>query len=244
MGTAKLETAATAKTEEHKQKKDARAREDSTETKERQASVDRKVTTARQETAMKLYIIDQLRTAHETRSTVGDGVQQQVKKIATATKNVAETLHYVHQNRVDGLNDGVSNKFHVTEKAFDSKCQEIKDDMKAQNTLTTAAIDRNNVRTHALAQDIVDRHGLTQFRKHKVATTFHKVAGTEAEESKPGNWQDQSYYTKQATPKAYAAEKFPVQVSAESKSRRRLANQPKSHTTVLEALLEEINRLN
>merc|ERR1711900_88716 len=238
MGTAKLETAATAKTEEHKQKKDARAREDSTETKERQASVDRKVTTARQETAMKLYIIDQLRTAHETRSTVGDGVQQQVKKIATATKNVAETLHYVHQNRVDGLNDGVSNKFHVTKKSFDSKCQEIKDDMKAQNTLTTAAIDRNNVRTHALAQDIVDRHGLTQFRKHKVATTFHKVAGTEPEEANPGNWQDPSYYTKQDNAIAYANEKFP------ESARRRLASRPKSHTTVLEALLEEINRLN
>merc|ERR1711964_885038 len=112
------------------------------------------------------------------------------------------------------------------------------------NDVATAAIDRNTVRTHALAQDIVDRHGLTQFRKHKVATTFHKVAESETEEANPGNWQNQSYYTKQATPKAYAAEKFPVKVSAENERRRRLANQPKSHTTVLEALLEEINRLN
>merc|ERR1711964_643199 len=177
-------------------------------------------------------------TAHKTQNTVGNGVQEQVEDLATATKTVAETLHNVHQRRVDGLNDGVSTKFKKVETAVKTSMDNIRDDITAKNIETGKAIDRNNVRTHALAQDIVDRHGLKQFRKHKVATTFHKVAGTEPEEASPGNWQDPSYYTKQDNAIAYANEKFP------ESARRRLANQPKSHTSVLEALLEEINRLN
>merc|ERR1711964_137031 len=97
-------------------------------------------------------------TAHKTQNTVGNGVQEQVEDLATATKTVAETLHNVHQRRVDGLNDGVSDKFDTTKTKFDAQCQAITDDVREKNEDAKAAIGRNNARAHALAQDIVDRH--------------------------------------------------------------------------------------
>merc|ERR1711964_922952 len=241
---AELKTATIAKTEELAQEKADMEAKIKAESDERKESLDRKVAAAELDRDTKLYITKALETAHEKRNAVGDNVQKQVQGLANATQNVAQTLHYVHQNRVDGLNNGVSDKFDTTKTAFDKQCQTITDDVRDNHEVATAAINRNKVRTHALAQDIVDRHGLKQFRKHKVASTFRDVASTEASEDNPGNWQDKSYHTKHDNAKAYAAEKFPVQVSAESKSRRRLANQPKSHTAVLEALLEEINRQN
>merc|ERR1711964_770116 len=168
-------------------------------------------------------------TAHKTQNTVGNGVQEQVEDLATATKTVAETLHNVHQRRVDGLNDGVSTKFKKVETAVKTSMDNIRDDITAKNIETGKAIDRNNVRTHALAQDIVDRHGDYQFTKHNVSTKFYDEAQNESKGT--------TYWTEAKDKETYIKDKFP-------QARRRLASRPKSHTTVLEALLEEINRLN
>merc|ERR1711964_857005 len=120
---------------------------------------------------------------------------------------------------------------------------------------TNKAIGRNNVRAHALAQDIIDRHGVGQFKKHKVCKTFLGEANNEEEGTR--------YWMAEGTKKrAYVTEKFvipPPKKDSDEDSRRRLAsmtpseqvlerrrltNRPKSHIVVLEALLEEINRLN
>merc|ERR1711964_249074 len=111
------------------------------------------------------------------------------------------------------------------------------------------AIGRNNVRAHALAQDIIDRHGVGQFKKQKVCKTFRDEAKKEEENT--------DYWVAEGTTKkAYVTEKFIMPKDSDQDSRRRLAsmtpseralarrrltNRPKSHIVVLEALLEEIN---
>merc|ERR1711964_194407 len=120
---------------------------------------------------------------------------------------------------------------------------------------TNKAIGRNNVRAHALAQDIIDRHGVGQFKKHKVCNTFRSEAKKEDENA-------EYWVAKDTKRNAYVEEKFiippPPKDSDEDRrrrlasmtpseqvlARRRLTNRPKSHIVVLEALLEEINRLN
>merc|ERR1711964_909491 len=112
---------------------------------------------------------------------------------------------------------------------------------------TNKAIGRNNVRAHALAQDIIDRHGVGQFKKHKVCKTFRKEAKKEDENT--------DYWVAKDTGRtAYVEEKFiippPQKDSPDEDSRRRLAsmtpseqvlarrrltNCPKSHIVVLEA---------
>merc|ERR1711964_57991 len=97
-------------------------------------------------------INEALATAHTNRNQVGVHVQNQFAGLAGAAKKVAETLHYNHQNRVDGLNNGVTKRIDGVDdrmNTLDSKIEET-------NKVTTAAIDRNNVRAHALAQDIID----------------------------------------------------------------------------------------
>merc|ERR1711964_784870 len=226
---AELKTATIAKTEELAQEKADMEAKIKAESDERKESLDRKVAAAELDRDTKLYITKALETAHEKRNAVGDNVQKQVQGLANATQTVAKTLHYVHQNRVDGLNNGVSDKFDTTKTKFDAQFQAITDDITAKNIATGKAIDRNNVRTHALAQDIVDRHGDYQFTKHNVSTKFYDEAQNESKGT--------TYWTEAKDKETYIKDKFP-------QARRRLASRPKSHTTVLEALLEEINRLN
>merc|ERR1712096_291588 len=128
--------------------KDAMEAKIKAESEERKESLDRKVAAAELDRDTKLYITKALETAHEKRNAVGDNVQKQVQGLANATQNVAETLHYVHQNRVDGLNNGVSDKFDTTKTAFDKQCQTITDDVRDNHEVATAAINRNKVRTH------------------------------------------------------------------------------------------------
>merc|ERR1711964_805199 len=176
---AEVETATIAKTEELAQEKADMEAKIEAESDERKESLDRKVAAAKLDRDTKLYITKALETAHEKRNAVGDNVQKQVQGLANATQTVAETLHYVHQNRVDGLNDGVSDKFDTTKTKFDAQFQAITDDVRDDHEVATAAIGRNNARAHALAQDIRDRHGLSNFENEKrsmVATKFHELA--------------------------------------------------------------------
>merc|ERR1711964_303997 len=238
---AELEVAASTKTRElEKQRRADEARRDA-ESKAFKDSFDRKVAAAKQDMETRVYINEQLAAAHAKRDQVGDHVQKQVAGLADATKNVAENIHYLHQRRVDGLNDGVTTRI----EDVDDKISGLGTKIEETNKVTKGAIGRNNVRAHALAQDIIDRHGVGQFRKKGVCTTFIEEAKKEDVEEKPGKWQDKSYYTTatadtRKNKEAYIAEKF-RKVSSE---RRRLMNRPKSHIVVLEALLEEINRLN
>merc|ERR1712096_464867 len=231
---AELKTATIAKTEELAQEKADMEAKIKAESDERKESLDRKVAAAELDRDTKLYITKALETAHEKRNAVGDNVQKQVQGLANATENVAKTLHYVHQNRVDGLNNGVSNKF--TEVVGNVKQQgvDIRDEIQTKDDAAKAAIGRNNARAHALAQDIRDRHGLSNFENEKksmVATKFHELAKNDTD----------NLYRTEMDRAEYIQDKFQ---DSTTNRRRRLANQPKSHTTVLEALLEEINRLN
>merc|ERR1711964_820809 len=249
---AELEVAASTKTRElEKQTRADKARRDA-ESKAFKDSFDRKVAAAKQDMETRVYINEQLAAAHAKRDQVGDHVQKQVAGLAGATKNVAETIHYLHQRRVDGLNDGVTTRI----EDVDDKISGLGTKIQETNKVTKGAIGRNNVRAHALAQDIIDRHGVGQFKKHKVCKTFRSEAKKEDENT--------DYWVAKDTGRnAYVEEKFiippPAKDSPDEDSRRRLAsmtpseqvlarrrltNRPKSHIVVLEALLEEINRLN
>merc|ERR1711964_81304 len=159
-----------------------------------------------------------LGNAHKNRNKVGVHVQSQVKKLADATKNVAEKIHYLHQNRVDGLNDGVTQSIYENTDLIKQKAEGLdkkidgaiasneKRDADLQNLVKDnkieidQAISRNNARAHALARDIVERHGARHFRKNTVGTKFYKQAQTE---------QDDQYQTEQdETLKAYAERLF------------------------------------
>merc|ERR1711964_543556 len=248
---AELEVAASTKTRElEKQTRADKARRDA-ESKAFEDSFDRKVAAAKQDMETRVYINEQLAAAHAKRDQVGDHVQKQVAGLADATKNVAENIHYLHQRRVDGLNDGVTTRI----EDVDDKISGLGTKIQETNKVTKGAIGRNNVRAHALAQDIIDRHGVGQFKKHKVCKTFLGEANNEEEGTR--------YWMAEGTKKrAYVTEKFvipPPKKDSDEDSRRRLAsmtpseqvlerrrltNRPKSHIVVLEALLEEINRLN
>merc|ERR1711964_935201 len=245
---AELEEAETTKTRElEKESLANKARRDA-ESKAFKDSFDRKVAAAKQDMETRVYINEQLAAAHAKRDQVGDHVQKQVAGLAGATKNVAETIHYLHQRRVDGLNDGVTTEI----KKVDGTITALDDKVEKTNEVTKNAIGRNNARAHALAQDIIDRHGVGQLKKQKVCETFLGEAQNE-EEGTP-------YWVAGGTKKkAYVTEKFTMPKDSDEDRRRRLAsmtpseralarrrltNRPKSHTVVLEALLEEINRLN
>merc|ERR1711964_609271 len=248
---AELEEAETTKTRElEKESLANKARRDA-ESKAFKDSLDRKVAAAKQDMETRVYINEQLAAAHAKRDQVGGHVQKQVAGLADATKNVAENIHYLHQRRVDGLNDGVTTRI----EDVDDKISGLGTKIEETNKVTKGGIDRNNVRAHALAQDIIDRHGVKQFKKHKVCNTFRREAKKEDENA--------DYWVAKDTKRnAYVEEKFiipPPQKDSDEDRRRRLAsmtpseqalerrrltNRPKSHIVVLEALLEEINRLN
>merc|ERR1711900_75685 len=78
--------------------------------KERQDSLDEKIKIAKQDFEMKTYIQTTLATAHTDRNQMAGLVQTQVESLAGAAENVAETIHHIHQNRVDGLNKGFTKR--------------------------------------------------------------------------------------------------------------------------------------
>merc|ERR1711964_640569 len=79
--------------------------------KERQDSLEEKIEIERKDFEMKKYIQTTLTAAHTERNNVAGLVQKQVAGLAGAATKVAETIHYIHQNRVDGLNKGVIGRF-------------------------------------------------------------------------------------------------------------------------------------
>jgi len=164
--------------------------------KERQDSLDEKIKIAKQDFEMKKYIQTTLATAHTDRNQMAGLVQTQVESLAGAAKNVAETIHHIHQNRVDGLNKGVTDRIQGVDDKIDQGIEDVNVKIEKTHKATTNAVNRNTVRAHALAQDIIDRHDVKNFRKEEVCKTFIEEAKKEVEEEKPGKWQDKSYYTK------------------------------------------------
>merc|ERR1711964_835571 len=163
--------------------------------KERQDSLEEKIEIERKDFEMKKYIQTTLTAAHTERNNVAGLVQKQVESLAGAAENVAETIHYIHQNRVDGLNKGVTKNFDAADALLKQEIQKVDDKFVRANEVTMEAVDRNKVRAHALAQDIVDRHGAPNFRKAEVCKTFIEEANKEDKESAPGKWQKPSYFT-------------------------------------------------
>merc|ERR1711964_90397 len=233
-----------------KASKDARA----AVSKEKNDIVKRKIEIARQDFEMKQYIQTTLTAARtERKNNAGKLVQDQIEKLAGAAENVAETIHYIHQNRVDGLNKGVTKSFDAADALLKQKIQEVGDEFEKANRFTKEAVDRNNVRAHALAQDIIDRHGVKQFKKHEVCNKFRREDKKEerntpywvAEDTKRNAYVERNFTIPQEDSDEDRRRRLASMTPSEQVlARRRLTNRPKSHTVVLEALLEEINRLN
>merc|ERR1711964_676176 len=144
---------------------DAKASNDARDavSKEKQDSLDGKLEIERKDFEMKKYIQTTLTAAHTERNNVAGLVQKQVAGLAGAATKVAETIHYIHQNRVDGLNKGVIGRFDGVDALLKQEIQNVDDKFVMANKVTNDAVDRNKVRAHALAQDIVDRHGYKNF---------------------------------------------------------------------------------
>merc|ERR1711964_401176 len=174
-------------------------------------SFDRKVGAAKQVMEIRVYVQNELSTANTNQNNVGTHVQNQVEGLAGAAKKVAETIHYLHQNRVDGLNNGVSAKIDQVDDELNIKIKGVQDNINEVTKDADEAITRNNVRAHALAQDIVDRHGPGQFEDNRVSTKFYEEAINE---------KDPTYQTSKKDKYSYREEQFP---EPRRRSRRQLA---------------------
>merc|ERR1711900_31525 len=95
--------------------------------KERQDSLEEKIEIERKDFEMKKYIQTTLTAAHTERNNVAGLVQKQVAGLAGAATKVAETIHYIHQNRVDGLNKGVIGRFDGVDARLKQEIQKVDD---------------------------------------------------------------------------------------------------------------------
>jgi len=251
---AECEEAAAAKTGElEKQKLADKARHEA-ELKGFQDSLERKIAAARQDKETRVYINQQLATAHGNRNQVGGHVQKQVAGLAGAAKKVAETLHYLHQNRVDGLNKGVTKRIDGVDdtiNALDSKVDRT-------NRVTNDAVDANReaveghtkrinrVRTRAkVLTDRVKGNCNTKIMKARVAKIEEEASTDADKDAIKEKYEELKTITADSSSRRRLASNYASMTPSEQVlERRRLTNRPKSHTVVLEALLEEINRLN
>merc|ERR1711964_538432 len=214
-------------------------------------SFDRKVRAAKQDMDLRVYVQNELSTANTNQNNVGTYVQNQVEGLAGAAKKVAETIHYLHQNRVDGLNNGVSAKIDQVDDELNIKIKGVQDNINEVKKDADEAILRNNVRAHALAQDIVDRHGPGQFEDNRVSTKFYEEAINEKDPTYQTSKKDKYSYREEQFPeprrrsrRQLAANYVSMRPSERALERRRLMNRPKTHSVFLEALLKEVNAAN